>query len=259
MLRKRVYPYSKSYSSKRVKYTPKTRVLTKSSYTRPAYRLPQRLHIETKCNDQPFSIEPVTTGGTAALAGQFTIDKSALLHFIKRETSSYGRVGNRVTLKSIHINAQLEFIGELVDDPNQSIRIIFFMDKKPEDTPPEAEQLLDLTGGPANNEIIPAFYAHRRLPNVTRFQILSDKKFARNTSGLALDSTDQQHRTAKDVNFNISANLRNYQAMYEEADVNGTYDKITQGAICMMVISDSILSPGQVKIKGSSRLRYTDM
>ncbi|AXH76161.1 MAG: putative capsid protein [Circoviridae sp.] len=257
MLRKRVYPFSKKRAYKYSKPSP---AIISKSYYRPTYIKTQRIHIETKSNDQPFNFSPTSTGVSGNLTGEFKLGESVLIHQLERNNGSYGRVGNRVTLKNLFVNGQVQFNtngGEAQKSP--SLRVIFFIDKKPGDNPPSSSELLDLTGGPKNLTAVPDFYAYRNLPNVDRFRIIMDKRLSWNPSSLS-QGTSNLLVPPKDLSFKIANNLKDYQAMYKEDDLLGTYDKMTQGAICMMVLSDvETLSFDTINVKGNSRLRYTDI
>ncbi|AXF52348.1 MAG: putative viral capsid protein [Cressdnaviricota sp.] len=218
------------------------------------------IHIEQKCIDTPINTA-IQQGGGVDLEGTFASGNSQLLFEVPRGSTSYQRIGNRVTLKKFQFNGTLSF-GDRSPALSE-LRIIFYIDMEPEATKPVAADLLDLRGGLQNDESIDALRCFRKLPEINRFKILYDKLHFFNPSGReTFDVTDPTSITkypAKQMKIKCYKNLNNLQAIYQEEAAGGTYEECTQAAIMCMFITDVQGVSDQIRVHAAARLRYTDL
>ncbi|AXH76474.1 MAG: putative viral capsid protein [Cressdnaviricota sp.] len=218
------------------------------------------IHIEQKCIDTPINTV-VVQGGEVDLEGTYASGNSQLLFEVPRGTTSYQRIGNRVTLKKFQFNGTLSF-GE--KSPGLSeLRVIFFIDMEPEASKPVAADLLDLKGGLSNDKSIDALRCFRKLSEINRFKILYDKLHFFNPSGRETFNLDdpaaQKYYPPKQVKIKCYKNLNNLQAIYQEEAAGGTYEECTQAAIMCMFLTDVEGSSLNIRVHAAARLRYTDL
>ncbi|AYP28732.1 MAG: capsid protein [Circoviridae sp.] len=168
----------------------------------------------------------------------------------------FNRIGNRITLKSLHIVGLLKQTGTATG-LQEYIRIMVVYDKMPNGTVPVAGDILgdqDSTGAITTNS-----WSNMRIDNRDRFKILMDDRIGVvNNAATGLQSGEAMVIDYKgEININRFIKLNDMETMFK-ASTNGQLSDVAVGNLWLFCLGNIAAGSEGYSLVYNARLRYHD-
>lgn len=181
--------------------------------------------------------------GTTTVSNTGTIPTNLVV--IPQDATESGRIGRRVTVKSINIRGQFDLASTgTVANTSDAVRFLVVLDKQANGA---AYAVLDVLATAGYN-------AHRDLENEGRFRVLAELKRDLNAGGGGMNPAATPVSTAVTSSWNIYRKV-NIPIEYDSTAATGAIGTQRSSSIGVLAISDI----GVATMTYVARIRYTDM
>lgn len=171
----------------------------------------------------------------------------------------FNRIGNRITLKSLHIVGQVALSANAGAGVNEYLRIMVVYDKMPNGTQPA---YADIIADQDNlGVLVSSSWSNSRIDNRDRFKILMDDRVDipsnSSTSGVISGAQEAVLDYKNECNVNRFIRLNDMETMFK-ASVNGALGDVAVGNIWIVTVGNVVAGSEGFKFVFNSRIRYTD-
>jgi len=169
----------------------------------------------------------------------------------------FNRVGNRISLKSLHLVGQLFPTTNSTTGVAEYLRILVVYDKMPNGAAPAIADILadqDETG-----TLTTSTWSNMNLNNRDRFKILMDDRIhvPNNSAGQEGDQFAAVIDYKGEYNINRFIRLQDLETMFK-ASSTGQLSDVSTGNLWLVTIGNVASSANGYQLRWNARIRYTD-
>lgn len=195
---------------------------------------------------------------TGAVGGQNT---NKPFNAIQAGTGFFNRIGNRITMKSLHLVGTLTTTANVTAGIVEYLRIMVVYDKQANGAAPAITDILLDTAQDATS--VTNAWSSTNINNRDRFLILMDDRIdIPNNAATALTAEQQsimpQGGDQQEVNINRFIKLNDLEAMYKASSSPAVIGDITVGALWLVTLGTAAAGAEGYQLTYNARLRYHD-
>lgn len=188
------------------------------------------------------------TNSAAAISAIIGTVHSSSLVTIPQDGTESGRVGRKVTVKSLHVRGLCVLAGTSdFNNTDDTVRLMIVLDKQCNGTAATPADILEAGAGTVTID------SFNNLANKSRFRVLKDTKICMNLNG-AVDSVNNVVAGNRTVPFEYHFSNLNLPIEYDNSATTGALATVRSNNLLVLGIS----SDQRATIRYTARVRYSD-
>jgi hypothetical protein len=197
-------------------------------------------------------------GGTQANFTFNTTDQLTCINLLTTGSSSWNRIGRKVSLKSVHVQGYFNPTTNGNVAYAQFARMLIIYDKQPNGSLPSISDVLRDQVNSATDSNVTLVSSGLNLNNKDRFEIIADERWilpgvtAAQTTGITTATCDEMH-------FEVYRKLKGREVHFKADSSPGVIGDIATGSLILITFGSLVSGYEPWNAQLSARVRFSDL